>query len=271
MKKRVFEIFRSPAFWLVCLAVFNLSVFYFFVPDYFGLPGDSPSYFKAMEFLKGEYEGDIPYNRLLTAPLTLLSSIFLGFFAGGSEKGMLLTNMLFFFGAVIVFYRLALAVSGERRTALFSGAFFASNYVLFRFGPTYLADLPGWFFFLLVSLLAARYFDTGEKKFFFWSAIFSSVGFLFKEYGGLGMGVLALLILLSDFPWKRKIGDIILAGVIFISLPLAYHFYFYLSYGFSYFDWLALNASYYGPAEKSFFSLVKMLGWLFLAGWPIFF
>src|SRR3989344_3708617 len=115
-KNRVFKIIRSPAFWIVSLAVFNLAIFYFFVPDYFGLPGDSPSYFKAMEFLKGEHVGDdVPYNRLLTAPFTLFSSIALGFLAGGSENGMLLMNTLFFFGAVFIFYRLALLVLGEWR------------------------------------------------------------------------------------------------------------------------------------------------------------
>ena len=115
-----------------------------------------------------------------------------------------------------------------------------------------------------------RYFDTGQKKFFLWSAVASSIGFLFKEYGGLGIGVLSLLILFSDFPWRRKIWDILLSAAIFAFLPLAYHIFFYLSYGFSYFDWFASNASYYGPEEKSFSSLVKMLGWLFFTGWPIF-
>lgn len=265
--------------WLLFFAIINLLICFFarwpITPS-----GDSISYYEATRFIRGEEmeEGfDLSgiYNRLLTAPLFIfLTGIFS--FVFGIYGSMLFINIFFYLAAVVFFYLLAKEILQNGKAAFFSSFFIFLNYDIINFGIAHLTDMAGWAFFIAASFFAARYFNSQEKKNFWLAIIFSSVGALFKEYGGLGIISLIFLIGFSSRGKKLKIKEISTAIFSFLSVVVAYHLFFYFYFGYSYFDWYGFNLNYYlaDPASRKnsydFVLLIKVLGWLYLAGWPVF-
>ncbi len=267
---------------LYTLAIVNILVSFFVLKYPIAQMGDPVSYYNAMQFLKGEaFTPPIPLNRLLTVPLMLFTSIFFGFFIGNLYWSMAVINIIFYFLAIYFFYRIVLEIYNDEKVALLSSILFFSDYVIFTFGTALLTDMGGWFFFILSTFFAIKYYKSYksgaiQKKFYFASIITASVGFLFKEYAALGLVSLVFLILVLNIEWKKRIKQILLAGALFIIIPLIYHLWFYLYYHYSYWDWYFYNYESYAYApirpelKYGFHLLIKVLGWLYLAGWPIF-
>lgn len=262
------KIIKSKYFILAALAVLNLIVALYVIKISLW-SSDSETYLSAMKYLRSEQTADIPYNRLITTPLMLYASIFFSRFTGSLFNGMFTVNLIFYFLIICVFYKLVLEIYRDETVAFFSSLLFLGNYALYNFGIAYLADLGGWFFFILGSLLALKYFNGHDKKFYYFSALAAGVGVLFKEYGGLSLISLAAVILISDFSWAKKIKLISLAGLMFFALPVLYNVLFYFKFHYSYLDWYFFNL---GAHAKSYglILLIKVLGYLNLAGWPIF-
>ena len=264
------NIIKSKYFLLYALAVLNLVVALYVIEISFW-SSDSETYLSAMKFLQGDRLSKIPYNRLITTPFMLYASIFFGYFTGGLFKGMLAVNLIFYFLIIYVFYKLAFEICQDNKTAFLSSVLFLGNYAIYNFGIAYTADMGGWFFFVLSSLLAVKYFyNNNSRKFYFLAILSSSIGVLFKEYGALGLISLCLLILASAYGWRKKIKEIITAGFLFALIPLLYNLIFYLKFNYSYLDWYFFNVDAHGQSYNLIL-LIKVLGWLYLAGWPIFF
>lgn len=276
-KERIERLLKSPFFYLFILAGLNLAAAYFYIKTPFTLLSDSPSYLSAMQFIKGAKIDAIPYNRLLTAPLMLYLSIAASFFAGSLYGGMMMVNIIFYFAIIYVFYKLVLEIYQNEKVALLSSVFFAGNYCLYNYGTAYIADMGGWFFFILGTYFAVKYFcGNAARKYYYLAIIASIIGVLFKEYGALSLISLLLLILASSLPAKRKKTEIITAAFLFSFALLAYYIFFYFKFSYSYFDWYFFAANKYMvspnsmPSQYSLSLLIKVLGWIFLAGWPVF-
>lgn len=247
-----------------------------------GTGGDTASYVNAVRFMTGEEMGadfDLSEikNRMLAAPATL-SFISLGKIIFGSIYGsMLLMNCLFYLIMAVGFYFLALEILRDKRAAFISSFFVFLNYDAVNFGIAYLTDIGGWMFFILNSFLAVKYFTTKEKRYYWLTILFSCFGVLFREYGALGLLSLAGLIFIENKTKKEKIIEVGSAFFLFFIFLSLYHLFFYFKFDYSYFDWYGFNLENYalnqetGTLSYSLLILVKVLGWLFLAGWPIFF
>ncbi len=226
-KNDIKSLFKSKYFLIYLLAIFNLLITVYYVKHSLW-SSDSETYFSAMQYLQGEKVDLIPYNRLLTNPLMLYSSIFMSNIAGSLYGGMLAVNPIFYFLIIYVFYKLVFEIYKDNKVALLSSVLFISNYGLYNFGTAYLADMGGWFFFILSSYFALKYFLNKNKKYYFLTIIFSGIGVLFKEYGALGIISLSFLILASDLPFKRKVGEIIKAGLLLLIIPILFNIIFYI-------------------------------------------
>jgi len=267
--KLLLKILKSKYFLLYALAILNLAVALYVIKISLW-SSDSETYLKAMQYLQGAKLDEIPYNRLITAPFMLYASIFFSYFTGGLFNGMLTANLIFYFLIIYIFYKLVFEIYKDHKTALLSSVLFLSNYSMYNFGVAYTTDMGGWFFFVLSSLLAVKYFyNNNSRKFYFLAILSSSIGVLFKEYGALGMISLVALILLSDFSYKRKIKEIAGASLMFLVIPILYNLAFYLKFNYSYFDWYFFSLNTFAPAYNIAL-LIKVLGWVYLAGWPIF-
>ncbi len=279
MREKLLRILYSPYFSLYVVAVINLIVAYFFVEKSFAPRGDAYSYRDGMLFFQGlPTEDPAPYNRLLTSPLMLYSSLAVSFITGGLFKGLLTINLIFYLLIIYVFYQLALRLYSEKRVAIYASLLLFSNYVMFNYGTNFIADLPGWFFFVLATFCIIQYvYKPQEKKWFWFSIAASSIGFLFKEFAILGLvNVLCILLVARAIPLRAKIKEMFIACISWLPIPLMYHLYFYCTYKFSYLDWYTHNIQTYitnpesQAAQYSVVLIIKVVGWLYVAGWPIF-
>ncbi|MFH1255409.1 MAG: glycosyltransferase [bacterium] len=270
------RIFKLEYFFLYLLGLINFLAARFYMNKPPFIFADSKSYYQAMMFLKGlPVEGVLPLNRLLTTPLMLDVSLFLNNFIGDLYSSMLAANIVFYCLITAIFYKLAYLIYKSRAAAFAGSVLFLSNYYIINFGLAYLSDMGGWMFFALSTLFAVKYFQTKSDKFYYLSVFSSSFGFLFKEYGAVGIASLGMLILFSAMPWRKKIKKIIFAGLLFAAAPIIYHVFFYWRFHYSYFDWYLFNMGKYvysgnfSSLSYRLFLSIKVLGWLFSLGWPV--
>lgn len=258
---------------LSLVVLLNISMSVFYISPGFGISGDAVSYYDAVRFLKGDsVSAEVPYNRILTAPAMLLLTVAADLFTDNIYAGMAAINVLFYLLITIVFYKLALDIFQSRKIAVFSSLLFFCNYYIINVGNAFITDMAGRFFIVLTSLLAVRYFLRRENRYYYLAILSSAVGVFFKEFGGLGIISLACLIFLSEISWKEKIKKILLSGALFLIPLFIYHLWFYIHFNFSYFNWYqyAVDAYVYDSAVHGLAPFIKVMGWLFLAGWPLF-
>lgn len=277
--ERIFQdrMARQVLFWAVLSIILSL-----FLRWPIGIGGDTASYVDAVKFITGEemeagFDLDQIKNRMLAAPATLFF-ISLGKMISGSIYGSMLTmNCLFYLIMAVCFYFLALEILKDKRAAFISSFFVFLNYDPVNFGIAYLTDMGGWMFFILNSFLAVRYFITKEKKYYWLTILFSCFGVLFREYGALGLLNLTGLIFIDNKTKKEKMIEIGKALLLFFAFLSLYHLFFYFKFDYSYFDWYRFNLESYAfnqDSQKYYYSfliMAKVLGWMFLAGWPMFF
>jgi len=257
-------------FILLSLGVFNLLVLYFFIkkPLAYLSVGDITTYVSTIEYLKSG-GGNLILNRLLSSPLNLYSVLGLSYVTGSIQYAFLLLNAIFYFLIPVFFYKIALLIHKERASALFASILVLGNWCLYVYG-TYYPDPQGWFFFILGTYFALKYFyNRADRKYLYLTAISSVIGFFFKEYGVLPMATLGLLILLTDDSWKKKMGEIFSAGAIFAVPVICYYIYFYFQYHYTYLDWYFSNINPAGTPESGIPMLIKTTLWVYVAGWPI--
>ena len=156
--EKILNFLKSKYFLLFALAILNLLVAFYFL-KLSPWSSDSETYLNAMKYLQGAELGDVPYNRLLTTPFMLYSSILASWFTGSFYGGILAVNLIFYFLIIYVFYKLVLEIYQNQTTAVLSSILLLSNYSMYNYGVTYNADLGGWFFFVLGSFFAVKYFE----------------------------------------------------------------------------------------------------------------
>ena len=207
----------------IVIAVFILlSIFvsYYHIGYNPELKKDAKEYYEAASFLANNpVNEEKQLGRVLTTPLFLYTSIFVNFFVNDYSTSFSIVNIIFYFLCIFAFYFLALEIYKESKVAFLSTILVVFNFYVIDPGNAHLADMGGWFFFILSTFLAIRYINTLNRKFYYLSIFFTAIGVLFKEYGGLALCNLALLICIGDFPWKQKIKDISLATLL-VLLPL---------------------------------------------------
>ena len=261
---------------LIVFIVISIFVSYFYIGYTSGFGSDASEFRDAGVFLSqgGEVSRVVLMNRVIPSPLFLYTSIGLNVFLKDFSVSFSVINVFFYILCVIAFYFLVLEIYKEKKVAFISSLLVLFNFYVIDPGNAHLADMGGWFFLILSTYLAIKYTDTFNKKYFYLSILFAVIGFFFKEYGGLGLINLGLLILLSNLPKKQKIKDILLA-VVLSSVPIiSYHIFAYFHYHVSYFDKF-INVTVTSPSNPSYQSkslvlLIKILGWLFSFGWLAF-
>lgn len=253
------------------LAALGLFVSYFYIGYEHRLEKDAISYSEAANFLQGKSTGGpVPMNRVLTTPLFIYSAIVLNFIFKDFALSASVLNIIFYFLCIGAFYLLAKEIYKKSEVAFWGSLLFISNYYFIDPGNAHLADMGGWFFFVLATYFAVKYIDVSDRKFYYLAILAAVLGVLYKEYGGLGLVNLMLLIAVSDFSKKQKIKDIALAGLLFLTPFLSYHLFIYLKYEYSYFNWyLFIKSTTHNVAyqTKNFIMLAKILGWVFSLGW----
>lgn len=268
------KIINSNYFRLIIFGVVNLLVAYFYIKKPFLTCSDHGTYLKAADYILGNPCtdcGNIPFFRMLTIPLMLVLSLFFSLFTSTTSGGFLIVNLFFYFAIIVLFYKLVLLLFKNSKIALFATILMMANYYFFSYCKAYLSDLGGHFFFLLTNFFAFKYYFDKNKKYFYYAIAASVIGVFFKEFGALGMMTLGMLILFSEKNLLTKTKEIIWAAVLFLLIPVLYHAWFFFQFDFFYLDWYRVGVDNYNTAQVyNPVEMIKVLGWLFLPGWPIF-
>src|SRR3989344_3514142 len=259
---------------LLMFAVVGILVSCFYIGYRPNLKKDALEYFEAARFLQGTPVNDqIQLGRVISAPLFLYTSIFINYFVNDFSTSFAVLNVLFYFVCIVAFYFLALEIYKEKKIAFLSTVLVVFNYYMIDPSNAHLADMSSWFFYTLATFLAVRYVNTFNKKFYYLSILFTAIGVLFKEYGGLALLNLSLLVCVSNMSWKQKLKDILIAGVLVLAPLLSFHAFIYLKYHYLYFERfvkVAVDSVVPGFEQKGLKLLIKVLGWLFSFGWLAF-
>ena len=216
---------------LLSFGVVCILVAYFYIGYRPELKKDALEYFEAARFLQGSpVDGQIQFGRIISAPLFIYSSIFINYLFNDFSTSFAVLNVLFYFVCIVAFYFLALEIYKEKKIAFLSTVLVVFNYYMIDPSNAHLADMSSWFFYTLATFLAVRYVNTFNKKFYYLSILFTAIGVLFKEYGGLALLNLSLLVCVSNMSWKQKLKDILIAGVLVLAPLLSFHAFIYLKY-----------------------------------------
>lgn len=255
-------------------AIANIFVSYFYIGYKPELVKDASEYFEAARFLQGDQVGgQIQLGRILTTPLFLYTSILINNLFNDFSLSFSVVNIIFYLLLAFAFYFLALEIYKEQKIAFFSSIFVIFNYYIIDPSNAHLADMGSWFFFIVSTIFAVKYINTVDRKYYGLSIIFAAIGVFFKEYAGLALGNLILLICISDIYWKQKIKDILISIFLVLFPLLSFHIFIYLKYNYLYFDrFLSVGMISSAPGFESggLILLIKILGWLFSFGWIAF-
>ncbi len=243
--------------------------------------GDTQSYVDTMTVLGGVDQpvGFVP-NRILTTFLGMETIVFFSPLFGDMFTSWFFINTVLYVLASIIFFKLLARIYKSERVAYLGGLCLAGNYAFLIFGENYLMDIGGWAFYIFslyfLYLYVAETKPKEQARALWISALLVGIGGLCKEYGFLGavpIGVyLIYQVLRKDIDLttgiKRACGTAGLA----LGLTALLHVYVYITYGYTYLDWLGANQEHYVYASrvkeyiKSIGSLINLLGFFALGG-----
>lgn len=249
---------------LALFALVNAGIILVFQP--FTISGDSVSYFETGELLRTG-EGVVHASRLLK-PFGPLLATWLGAVSGqGVQFGLLAENTLFYIFTVPLIFAALWRVTRNERTALWGSIVYLSAYPFLAHGITYMTDMSGWFFSLLVIYATLVFLDTALLRYAFLTGIAGGIGILFKEYVVAGGLFFALAVLTEQaWPWRRRVAALVACGVPALALFLSWQVHVFSQYGATYADWYATGGvGKYMLRDIPF--MVKSVAAVFLVGW----
>jgi len=262
---------KAPTFYiyLTCLSVLAL-VSLFLLPH--RIEGDAVTYVDAIHVLNGAPlttvigPTDYAVHRIMTTFIGLEIINILSFVFGSIPLAWLIWATFLYFLVNIVFYKLLLKMFGNHTTACFGGLFFAANYAMFVFGPTFFMDIGGWFFYTLSIYLLYTYIQSGKKKDLLASALAISVGAFFKENALVAYVPFFFVVLYENYRLPLTFFKKIIPLSLIIFVPIMVHqVCIYWVFGETYLRWIEINHSVYVYANiwaeylKSLGSLLNLL------------
>lgn len=255
---------ESKFFWIlvVIISIVCFSSIFTFKPI---IDGDGLSYVEAIKVLQGE---SVPVNfvpnRILTTFLDLGSVLLFSKIFGSIESGWLILNILFYFIANIIFYKLILLIFKSEKTAFLASLFLTTNYAMISFGLDYWMDIGGWMFYLLSLYFSLKYIQTSDRKSLLCSALAAGLGGLFKEYAFLGIIPIAVILIYENWPHLIVIIKKSFVPALFALVPiLIVYIFVYEKFDYTYATWFSFNtgyaSQYYAYSSKIFSTIIEYI------------
>lgn len=221
--------------------------------------GDTVDYVNLIHWFSGEGDG-FEVARILRplGPFLALPFEFLG-----DGAGLIAQNVLFYFLAALLVFKIVALVFTSKKQALFAVLFFITATPVIESGLAYLTDMGAWFFYLLSLFLTLSYLKNKDEKLVILNGFLSGIGVLMKENGGLGAVFFGLMILFSrEFNIKEKIMKIMKFGAVFLVPVMALQFFAYQQFHYTSLDWYLKHSSG-APEEGIMMTLFRYFGQLF--------
>ncbi|MFA5062259.1 MAG: phospholipid carrier-dependent glycosyltransferase [Patescibacteria group bacterium] len=189
--------------WLFLLASLNLALFaalYGFHPN-----NDTYSFIEFIRFFRGEHMSFFFFvpARYLNPFYAVMGATIFRFLT--AEQGLIMTNIIFYYGLVFLTYGLIRRVFKSNFIGFTSALIVISGYAMVRYGLTQVQDIGGYFWFLLTIYAGWRWWEnTKNKNWLFLGGIAVAFGVLTKESGCMGALFVGILFLLDKVSWKER-------------------------------------------------------------------
>ena len=250
---------KNNRFLALALIFSTINALAIFIVFGFRQYGDSPDYAKLIHWLSGG-EGVFPVERILRPLGPFLA---LPFDSLGPSAGLIVQNIIFYFLAVFLVFRIVDLIFQNKKQALFAALFFITATPIIESGLAYLTDMGAWSFYLLSIFLTLLYFKNKDERLVLLNGFLSGIGVLMKENGGLGVVFFGLMVLFSrEFGFREKILKITKFIIPFILPIIALQFFAYKNFHYTSLDWYLRNPSG-TPGEGLFLVSLRYLGQLF--------
>ena len=248
---------------LILIASLNaLGILYFFSESI--ERADTVRYVQTIEYFWGQ--ADQPSLASLVKPLSMITAAFLSPLTG-PRGALFLQNLFFYFASIILVFKIIDGLYSNKKQAFYGAVLFMASFPVLENGLSFLTDMSGWFFSLLVVHSAIRFYAKPGLKLVLLSGLLSGIGFLFKESGAGGAVFFTFLLLLSGkFKWpeKTKYGLFLFLSVtapILLSILLIS-----VLFDYSYLDWYKANLAS-GGRDYNIQNIIQQLAVMFLLGW----
>lgn len=150
-----------------------------------------------------------PLAPLLAVPLSLIT---------GEERSLLILSIVFYLFSVYFIFKVTDLIYGNQRQALFASILFAFAVPVLRYASSAHPTDVGSYFFCIVSVyLTLLYLKKRQENLIIWNGLFTGLGILMKESGGMGILFFIMVIFLTkEFRLKEKILKLIKFGAPFL-------------------------------------------------------
>jgi 4-amino-4-deoxy-L-arabinose transferase-like glycosyltransferase len=191
---------RKSVIFLLALGILNLVVFW----QLFGFHAnnDTDSYILSIKFFRGESNEVYPNRYLNPFYSVVAATIFRGL---SPEHSIIVTNIIFYFGLLLLTYGLLRRVFKSEFIGVISALFISTSYALVRYGLTQVQDIGGYFWFLLTLYCGWRWWEDKKSGWLYIGGVAVSFGMLTKESGAMAALFVGILFLLEKASFKTKI------------------------------------------------------------------
>ncbi len=251
---------------IVCLVSLYLHPFW--------LTGDTPTYIKSVEFLKGGLaDKDFLPFRIISTYLALNLLILGEKLFGNIFWAWTIMNSVFYIIAGYYTYKIILELYGSERAALLGMFLIIGNYAVVIHGLAFALDMGGWALYLASAYLSLKYLKTKEEKFVLLSGVVIGIGSLLKEYALGGFPILLGSVILSNYgDWKKMVKLSSIVATLSFLPALILHFFVYLKFDYTYLDWYREQRFQYGGIyyNNRIVEYIKSFGAVYGVGWFFF-
>lgn len=256
---RIFERIKENKLLSIALAAAFLNMVVIFAVFGFQQYGDTVDYFRLIDWFLGE-GGGFDVERMLRPLGPFLA---LPFEALGDGAGLIIQNIIFYFLAAFLVFKIVEMIYQNKKQALWAVLFFVTATPVIESGLAYLTDMGAWFFYLLSLFLTLLYLKNKKENLVLLNGFLSGVAVLMKENGGLGAIFFGLMILFSKgFNLKEKIWKIVKFALLFFLPIIILQAFAYKYFHYTSLDWYLRNAAG-SPGEGPALTALRYLGQLF--------
>lgn len=174
-----------------------------------------------------------------------LSLIFPGLFemvtSFPAKYGFTIQNILYYFSASLLAYKIALILFKNHQRALIASIAYSSASPIIVHSLGYQTDMPGWFFGILGIYLVLKNINFTHASKWMYIGIIMGLGFLHKESAIVGPVFLGVFVLLCKLKFSAKAKIITVGALGFLIPVLISGIIVYKLFGYTSIDWLINN------------------------------
>jgi putative flippase GtrA len=271
--KRVTEVLATEhRFWLSLLAlllVVTASVRLSTMPLF--ITSDTEGYAATADLLLG-VEAEVNGARYLK-PLAPAVVAVLSVFGLDTVSGVLVQSVLFYFILGFAVYWFGFLLFKNRAAGFIMATLIVTSFPIVKYGLDYLTETGAWTWYFLSLALMVLWYRTTATKWLWLLSVTLLCGVLWKEYAVLaGLTFFFLVCFHPALTLRAKLHALVQSGALVLIPWLMWQYHVYVTYQYSYLDWMSIGAApeayatmYTVPAVvKSLFVLLG-IGWLLVA------